>query len=393
MIVLDRLRMRVLLLIFWVVLGLLAAGACSVTLTEETGGGLAPATIGPVPGESGPSPSAGPSMEHATRTPGAIAKPTAPAVVDSSSLELKGHLIYMRFGADGQELLDLDLGTGETSTLFAPEAGSWLVGAAASRRTGQILLAYAPAPEEGQTQTGFTGLSLLPLQGGESPEPWLAFVPEQETYASPHWSPEGEWVYFSQFIQDDTAPAGFRYQIARKGFPEGEIAVLADGAIWPRLSGRGDQLAYVSFDSAASENDLLVMDLNPSPTEARILQLPASFTVVDAPLFSPDGEWLYFSAPEPVPTVSRSWLDRLLGVEVARAHDVPSDWWRVPLTGGNPERLTELRATGLYGDFSPDGRYIAFISSLGLHVMAPDGEDLVTLISAPDLFGTLSWIP
>ena len=112
------------------------------------------------------------------------------------------------------------------------------------------------------------------------------------------------------------------------------------------------------------------------------------------PVFSPDGSMLYFSAPVPGEVSGGvSFFDRLLGIQVAMAHNVPSDWWRVPRAGGAVEQLTQLGETGLYGDFSPDGRHMAFVSSSGIYVMNPDGSDLEILVAGEGFFGSLDWVP
>ena len=92
-----------------------------------------------------------------------------------------------------------------------------------------------------------------------------------------------------------------------------------------------------------------------------------------------------------------SWLDRLLGVGLAEAapdrHNVPSDWWRVAVNGGQPQRLTQLYDMGLYGAFSPDGRYLAFVTVTGIFVMDLTGDKLTSLLSGTGTYGTLAWLP
>jgi Tol biopolymer transport system component len=114
------------------------------------------------------------------------------------------------------------------------------------------------------------------------------------------------------------------------------------------------------------------------------------FQVVDVPMFSPDGEWLYFSASERS-GVSQTWWEILLGIEVAAAHNIPSDWWRMPVAGGDLERLTNRDAIGLYGEISTDGETILFVSTTGLYLMNADGsgiEQLLEISAAP----SLSWV-
>ena len=99
------------------------------------------------------------------------------------------------------------------------------------------------------------------------------------------------------------------------------------------------------------------------------------FTAMDAPLFSPDGQMLYFSAVEHTES-SRPWWEVLLGINTAVAHTLPSDWWQISRDNPIPKRLTNLNAIGLYGDFSPNDQTIAFASQNGLYRMNPDGTNL-----------------
>jgi Tol biopolymer transport system component len=105
-----------------------------------------------------------------------------------------------------------------------------------------------------------------------------------------------------------------------------------------------------------------------------------------------DGKQLIFSMVSLQPAPASSWLDKLFGVGVASAHSVPSDWYRAPLSGGVPERLTYMGYTNLNGDLSPDGNQLAFISASGLYVMNLDGSDLIQL-SNDVMIGTVNWIP
>ena len=97
----------------------------------------------------------------------------------------------------------------------------------------------------------------------------------------------------------------------------------------------------------------------------------------------------------PTPEPAAAWVDRLLGVRTAyaapAAHNVPSDWWRVPVTGGAPERLTQIFDTGLHGAAAPGGGWAAFISASGLYVMQSDGGN-VTRLSRQGGTGTVEWL-
>lgn len=157
-------------------------------------------------------------------------------------------------------------------------------------------------------------------------------------------------------------------------------------AAWPRVSKDGESLAYVT-----EANETIVAKADGSSPSVVIGQ--EQFAAVDAPLFSPDGNLLYFSAVDAEPESQSSLWDRLLGVAVASAHSVPSDWWLMPADGsGEPERLTNLNAIGLYGDFSASGQHIAFITAEGVNVMEPDGTNIVQLQIIPTT-GAIDWVP
>jgi Tol biopolymer transport system component len=163
----------------------------------------------------------------------------------------------------------------------------------------------------------------------------------------------------------------------------------------------------VAFDLLDYLNDLYFA--SPDGSDTRPGMTPGLFISVDAPLFSPDGEYLYFSATGPGPEAAalppsgndRTWLDRLLGVQVAYANGMPSEWWRLSLTGdnpaglkatGDPVRLTAIGASGLSGAFSPDRRLLAFISYGGMGLLDLEGGR-VTWIYPATTFGSVIWLP
>jgi hypothetical protein len=180
----------------------------------------------------------------------------------------------------------------------------------------------------------------------------------------------------------------YQYNVERVQFT-GRPEVVIQNGIWPRLSPDGKRLAYLSMERTGTENHLYVSDLN-GADPVRINQ-PADSPSVDAHIFLPGGDTILFSAVNPQPKPSGSWLDRLLGITLASAHNVPSDWYQVTLPGGGPQRLTRLNDTGMFADISPAGDRIIFISAIGLYTMKLDGSDLVQI--SPQLFvGTVDWI-
>jgi Tol biopolymer transport system component len=150
-------------------------------------------------------------------------------------------------------------------------------------------------------------------------------------------------------------------------------------------------------DPLSIENKLTIAD--PDGGNAQEVVITGSYVpdIKDGPLFSPDGQSILFSGAVPVPPQSYhpNWLEKLMGIRVASANGgVPSDWWSVPVSGGEITRLTNLNSSSLYGSVSPDNQYIASYSAGGIFVMKPDGSELTLLVPNLDAFsGTVNWIP
>jgi Tol biopolymer transport system component len=213
------------------------------------------------------------------------------------------------------------------------------------------------------------------------------------------WSPDGRYVYYVHLTTTSDA-SGFITNLMtmeRLAYPDGSSEVLAHDVYWPRLSPDGLRLVYVTSDPTSYSSKLFVA--NADGTDPKQIALPENM-LVDAPLFSPDGQWIIYSGIDFGTPAPLSWMDQLLGVRVASAHNIPSDWWRVPVAGGQPEQLTQLYDSGLYGDFSPDGQYFVFTSLSGLFVMPapvqpelPEDSGLTLIVSGTDAYGTVAWVP
>jgi hypothetical protein len=115
--------------------------------------------------------------------------------------------------------------------------------------------------------------------------------------------------------------------------------------------------------------------------------------ILDAPIFSSNGQLILFSAPPPVQSYQPNWFEKLIGIQVVKAHDVPSDWWSVPVAGGTPTQLTNIQTINLFASILPDKKRVVSVSGEGLFVMDLDGSNLVQLISDTRIYGTVNWIP
>jgi len=101
-----------------------------------------------------------------------------------------------------------------------------------------------------------------------------------------------------------------------------------------------------------------------------------------------------FSGVAPVQSYQPNWLEKLAGIRIAKAEGEPSDWWSVPVDGGEITRVTNIRHRSLYASFSPDNQYVASFNRDNIFVMKPDGSELTILISELHGFSSIgSWIP
>ncbi len=329
-------------------------------------------------------------------TPAPADLTTPPAAADFAATplpwegsKLSGHLIYVKVP---RQIVQLDLATGERTTLFNAPNNAFVSAAQVSPDGKWIVLAYAP-PEDPSVQSVNTDLYVMPADGSTEPQVLLKRASAKEDFFNPVWSADGKYVYYSHLMPDVNGTSkytNFTYDLERVTYPGGQAQKLIDSAFWPRLSPDGSRLAYVSFVPKTNSNDLYLA--NADGSQAKLVMPAGAFTAVDAPLFSPDGKTLVFSAVGDPLLPSLSWLDQLMGVQIAEAHNVPSDWWRVSVDAGKPERLTQVNGTGMYADYAPDGQHIAFASITGLFVMRPDGSNLIQL-SQEGLGGSVSWTP
>lgn len=402
--------------LFLLLAAALFLGACSVEISSTspaatprppTATATRAPTRTPLPPTNTPVPTS--TQPGDELTPTATASPTATPVpfdfppadgydVDAqvqeiyAELGLEGKLTFLAYTGSKQAMLAFDIATGDLYPIFAAPENAWILAASFPPDRSDIVMAYAPPPEGIGTQSGYTDLYRLPA-GSSEPVPLLERTEEVESYFTSFYGGDGRYVFYSWFFTDPSVDYGFRYYINRLEVEGGEWETVVEDAFWQTLTRDGRYLAYVTLDPNAAADDpaeLRVLDLE-TGEEFAVLD-PEAFPTVDAPFFSPDGRYLYFSAVSES-TGSLSWFDKLLGVQVASAHNVPSDWWRVDLQTKETTRITEILDLGMFGVFSPDGSRIAFISSTGLWVMNEDGSDLLQLIDSSSFYGNLEWTP
>ncbi len=311
--------------------------------------------------------------------------PTMTPVAASSNLD--GALYFIGYDNNVSSIIRVDLAGGDEQLVFKPPENAWLSELAISPSGEQLLLAYSPPPGERQVQYGFTDLYLMSTDGSAPPQLLLYDEDPSDSYFNISW-PLEDTIYYAHFLPTIDADGYITYgsQVERFQLSGAGPELIAPAAAWPRASDDGALLAYVT-----ETNDLILA--NGDGTEPHTLLESGTFAAVDAPVFSPDNHQLCFSAVDKEQVSAPSLTGRLLGLQIASAHSVPSDWWCMDLAGaGEPKHLTEMGAIGFYGDFSPDGDHLAFITIAGLYIMRADGSELRQLQQRP-LSGTVNWAP
>ncbi len=301
---------------------------------------------------------------------------------------LSGHLLLIQYQDYGDQLINLDLQTGKYQLVYQAPDKSKLTGASLSPDGKQYLLTYS-APN-GQIQLGNTDLYLLPAGSTEQPKLLLGRKANEESYFDASWYQDGKRIIYAHFFQQGTSSAPiYRYVIESIDL-NGTVGMLIDNAYWPVLSPDGSKIAYVYSDPKLNSNDLYVADADGKNPKA--ISTPGVTPPVDAHLFSRDGKTIYFSMVDQQTQPVSSWWDGLFGIETVSAHNVPSDWYKAPVEGGKIEKVTDVKDTGMFGDLSPDGTRLIFISANGLFAVKTDGSDLVKL-SDGTFDGTVQWLP
>ncbi len=371
---------------------------CSISIPQ-----MPNATSTPQIEESTPTPTVQPSAPAPHGQIGNLSLPSTTIPVTWGDLNLSGVLVYTNSMQNQDSLIfsiqALDLTSGNITTIFQAPNNAWLDFVSVAPDGKQLLMAYMP-PRDDPT-FAYPGQQLLftmPLDGSQAPQ--LLFPPpgNGDQYYQPVWSPDGNYIYFShtdlKALPQEQGQHYPNYEVLRMAYPGGQPEKIADQAVWPRLSDDGARLAYVTLNPMDGTNQLFVA--NPDGTGARQVALTGLYVppIIDAPFFPLGDQLILYSAVTPTQSSKPNWLERVLGILVASAHTVPSDWWSVPIGGGTPTQMTHIAAVGLYASLSPDKKHIVSYSGNGLFLMDQDGSGLTVLLSnSGGLAGTVSWIP
>ena len=319
-----------------------------------------------------------------------------------ANLQLNGKLVYSLGAVDSNnnvivQIQALDLSTGDINVLYVAPQDGWIYYASVSPDKKDMVISYSP-PLQSDPHV-VQALYEMPLDGSRPPQ--LLFMPptREDEYTQAEWSPDGKYIYYTYvnyLVPDDPNRLFPLYKIFRTEYPagEGEPDLIAEEAYWPRLSPDGSSLVYVSLDPFSGEYNLKIADPDGGNAQDVVLSGPYIPHDKQAPFFSPDGKSILFRGNVSGESYQPNRLAKLMGIRVAKADNLLSDWWSVPVGGGEITRLTRLQTSYLYGSLSPDKKHIVSYGGDELFVMNPDGSELTILISGLHRFyGTVNWIP
>lgn len=338
-----------------------------------------------------------PSIETVPPTFSASLLPVTNVPITWEDLNLSGKLIYLSSSMENNILVAsirlLDLTTGTIASVYSAPPGAWIYYVTVSPDAKQLIMSYQPPPQPNSASNRI--LYVMPLGENLQPQPLFAPPGPHDHYVQAEWSPDGKHVYYAHYNDNDKPDAQLNppYDIFQISYPEGEPKKIADHAFWPTISSDSTKLVYIVLDPDSGLNELVIANADGSDPQQIAFFGPWIPDIIDAPIFSPDGQSILFSAPGPSQSYRPSWLDKMIGVQLAKAHSVPSDWWSVPITGGVPTRLTNIQTINLFASLLPDKKHIASVSGEGLFVMGMDGSNLTQIISDSGVHGTVSWIP
>jgi Tol biopolymer transport system component/DNA-binding SARP family transcriptional activator len=219
--------------------------------------------------------------------------------------------------------------------------------------SGNAAFTFGAQPWGSPTNLGNVAPSsiwLVPSRGG----PPVRITDDESLNTSPAWLPGGRSLLFvsSRLGGRDV----FRVMLDGTGNPIGDPVRLTTGlsAQTISLSADGRRGAYSVFTYTAN---VWALDLPASATAGLDAARPVTngSQAIEGIAVSPDGKWLAFDS------------NRNGGQEI----------YRLPLSGGDPEQLTQTPEPDFLSAWSPDGREIAFYSyrrgTRRVYVMSAEG--------------------
>jgi Tol biopolymer transport system component len=290
---------------------------------------------------------------------------------------------------------------------FAPGDGSiWIQDAASGQARPLVTVkpdAFSDAPEiSPDGRTIVYSLSSLSAQGAAQNtihvigadgknDRAVARPPDAKTeLTSPAFAPDGQSVFFTASYP--VPPSEQHFEIRRIPISGGATQTVISDAQTPAVSSDGKRLAFLRFDFHTFTAGLWLADSNgQNPKELVAKDL---FAIIASPRFSPDGQWVLFSASGPPtrPLSSAQCQPYLLCAfaQPAYADGLPWALWLVSTDGAHFQQLTRNSYDSPTGAWSHDGAQIAFFDTGGIYLVDIKTHAL-SLVSKNGGHGVFDW--
>ncbi len=204
-----------------------------------------------------------------------------------------------------------------------------------------------------------------------------------EMVSAPTWHPRGGLVFERSTVAGGISSARIDWRQQ-----DGRVVTVVDHGTAPSISPDGSQLAYV--DTPLGDR-LMMRDLDSG--DVRVLVTNPAFLAIAFPRFSPNGEWVAFTAVgEPVGLGFSLGASRLrFGPEPVAAHGIPWDSWAVRLSTGALTRISSFYDDDPAVAWSPDSRWIAMYAGESVNIIAVDGSAAYCVLPTGG-YGGFEWI-
>jgi Tol biopolymer transport system component len=176
----------------------------------------------------------------------------APAV-NWDDLALTGRLLAIEEVEMQSHLIEIDLRQGATTVRFLSPPESWIEGVALAH-DGSIVLTYAPPPSPEMAR--YSQPNLYQLDGENAPQLLLDFPYPDDLFAQPTWSADGG-LYFTHHQPTST---GYNVTIERYDRQEGSRQLVVHDAMSPALSPDGQHMAYIHTNHSTDQHRLMWAD-------------------------------------------------------------------------------------------------------------------------------------
>ncbi len=247
------------------------------------------------------------------------------------------------------------------SFAWSPD-GRWIACVRGNRQSQQPSFLFA--------NIGSASIWLVPAAGGAP----VAVTDDRWFNASPTWAPDGRSLLF---VSNRGGGVDlYQARLRANGTTGGPPAQLTNGlrAQGVSLAANGRWIAYSDFTETSN---IWTLPIPPHPPASVRQAEPVTSgnQVTESLDLSRDGRWLAFDS------------DR----------SGNQDIYRQPLSGGEPERLTDSDADEFWPAWSPSGAEIAFHGfkegRRHLFLMSADGRDRRQITDGPDDERTVAWSP